>query len=163
VKGIVCAVPLLLVPLLLTLLDMEVCELPRMAHASCSSAPAILYEVMIAAGAICLLHSIYRGYRDFVRGDLERDLAVWSGQVLQRARGDQEVAAAQPRADASNATSLAPVSLDPISASDDENTNDIKEKIEAMFAQLHRDEGNTEGEPQADAVRREGKRQQRDA
>jgi hypothetical protein len=135
-KGVACAVPLLLLPLLLVLIDMDVCELPRMARASCSGAPRVLYEVMITAGAICLLHSLYRGYRDFVRGELERDRAMWSGQRQLRIR-DQEVAAAQPRADAENASAPAQMSLGLIGPSEGTGHNsDIEKKIEAMLAAL---------------------------
>ena len=128
-RGVALGIPLLIIPLVLALADLEVCELPRMAKVSCSGAPGILYEVLVGAGVICLLHSFYRAYLDFGRGALERDLENWSGR---HGQGPVQAAAAvqgavtqeRPAAIASNAAV----------PSESEWGHEINRKVETMLA-----------------------------
>jgi hypothetical protein len=78
--GAVLGASLLLLNMLLTATDREGCEVLRAAGSACSGAPPIVFEVLMAAAGVCVLHSVFRAYRDFFRGDLDRDFAIWAGR-----------------------------------------------------------------------------------
>ena len=129
-KGVILGVVLLLLALILLVVEWQVCELSRMAKLSCSTVPQSTYQVMCIAAAVCFVHGIYRAYRDFVRGDLERDLEVWSGRYGQPPRQ----AGARPDQEAVQV---------PMTTGADEQPEQVTEEIEAMLAEYSR--SNQEG------------------
>ena len=79
--GLAFAAPLLIVALVLKLAEYLDCETAKLTGLRCQAVPDAIYGSLLAAAAACLLYSLFRAYRDFVGGALERDLARWSGSL----------------------------------------------------------------------------------
>lgn len=73
--GLAIAAPLLMLGWLLALAEGPACELLLLGGAGCPMVPDLIYQSLFGAAAACLLHCVYRAYRDFYKGELERDLA----------------------------------------------------------------------------------------
>jgi hypothetical protein len=72
----------LLFALMLKLAEGPACKFLRLIEVDCMWAievPDVLYDIVFAVAAGCLLLTVYRAYRDFWKGDFEVDLAIWSG------------------------------------------------------------------------------------
>ena len=82
----VLGLPCLLFALMLKLVEGPACSFMRLIEVDCMWAievPDVLYDILFAVAAGCLLLTVYRAYRDFWKGDFEVDLAIRSAS-----RGD---------------------------------------------------------------------------
>ena len=71
---------LLVFALLLKLAEGPACRLFLLPWEPCPRTH-VTYVILFGVAAVCLLYSLYRVYRRFFGGDLERDLATWSGHA----------------------------------------------------------------------------------